>query len=62
MALVLLCAVWTPLPDLVVHSIMVALAVCGLLVVAGTRARHPGGFALLGISLMVWWAQGAAAH
>ncbi|GMV28641.1 MAG: hypothetical protein AMXMBFR59_07660 [Rhodanobacteraceae bacterium] len=46
----------SPLRDFLLLVIAITYAVSGLLVVIGTRARHPGWAGLFGVAVLVWLA------
>ena len=53
-AFILFQAASTAVPVLVIQAIMLAAAAGGLLVLVGTRGKHPGWIALLVVALLVW--------
>lgn len=53
-AFIMLYAANTAVPALVIQALMVAAAASGILVLVGTRGKHPGWIALLVVALLVW--------
>ena len=53
---VLLYASRDPVPKVVIDALMAGAAVSAILVLVGTRGRHPGWIALLAVALLVWCA------
>ena len=52
-AFILLYASGAAVPPVIVHAIAAAAAASGLLVLVGTRGRHPGWIALLVVAMLV---------
>lgn len=53
-AFILLYAANAAVPALVIEALMAAAAAGGMLVLVGTRGKHPGWIALLVVALLVW--------
>lgn len=46
-------------PQFLLHAILVSMLAGALLVLVGTRARHPGWAGLLGVAVLIWCGQPA---
>ncbi len=55
-AFVLIYAASAAVPALLITALVVACTASGILVLVGTRGKHPGWIALLGAALLAWWA------
>ena len=54
-ACILFYAAHAALPALVIQALVAAAAAGGMLVLVGTRGKHPGWIALLVVALLVWY-------